>query len=200
MRSSVVPVISLWEEFSLKRPNGSVHEFASWVLAEKKKRISTGSKGVSSQSSRGDDITPEGKVMLLIYRLHRFMEMRSKPVIQKIGFAKPHEFSMLAEIYLMRKPNKKELANKMLLEISTAVEITNRLVQRGLVKEVSDANDKRATRLVITEKGVKKLYDSYKGLENVHGNFLDCLNESQRSELLSLLEALEKFQSSLLAT
>jgi len=125
------------------------------------------------------------------------MEMRSKPVIKKIGFAKPHEYAMLAEIYLLHKPNKKEVAKKMLLETSTAVEITKRLVRRGFIKEISDLKDKRSTRLIITEKGMKKLYESYEGLENVHASFLDSLNKTERAELLRLLEQLEKFQSAL---
>jgi DNA-binding MarR family transcriptional regulator len=200
MPSSVIPIISLWEEFLLRHPSGDAHDFARWVLKRKQESNSRASKRktTATREEANSEMTAEGKVMLLIYRLHRFMEIRSKPVIKKIGFAKPHEFAMLAEIYLLQKPNKKEVANKMLLEISTAVEITKRLVQRGLIKEVSDPSDKRATRLVITEKGVKKLHESYEGLRNVHTNFLDCLDESEKKELLRLLQELEKFQSSFL--
>ena len=201
MSSSVIPIISLWEEFSQRHPRGDALEFARWVLKRKQEKISrTGKrkKATATRDEANNEMTEEGRVMLLIYRLHRFMEIRSKPAIKKIGFAKPHEFAMLAEVYLLQRPNKKEVANKMLIEISTAVEITKRLVQRGLIKEVSDPNDKRATRLMITEKGMKKLYESYDGLHNVHANFLDCLDESEKRELLRLLEELEKFQASFL--
>jgi DNA-binding MarR family transcriptional regulator len=197
--SSIVPVISLWEEFSLEHPAGDVQDFARWLIREKPRAetVRPGRKKDSSKTATTNDITEQGKVMLLIYRLHRFIEMKSKPVIKRIGFAKPHEFATLAEIYLLNKPNKKELAKKMLLEPSTTVEITKRLVQRGLIKEISDANDKRSTRLILTEKGMKKLDESYEGLQAVHDSFLDCLNERERAELLKLLEALEKFQSAL---
>jgi DNA-binding MarR family transcriptional regulator len=197
--SSIVPIVSLWEKFSANHPTGNAQSFARWILKEKQEAPvrATRVKKSDAAGSVNNEITGEGKVMLLIYRLHRFLEIRSKPVIKKIGFAKPHEYAMLAEIYLLKKPNKKEVAEKMLLESSTAVEITNRLVHRGLIKEISDPADGRATRLVVTEKGMKKLYESYEGLENVHANFLDSLSQAEKSELLRLLEELEKFQSAL---
>jgi DNA-binding MarR family transcriptional regulator len=197
--NSIVPVVSLWEEFSAKHPAGNIQSFARWLLEEKQEKAvrSKGSRKRDAPQEVSEEITYKGKAMLLIYRLHRFLEIRSKPAIKKIGFAKPHEFAMLAEIYLLKKPNKKEVAEKMLLESSTAVEISKRLVQRGLVKEISDAVDRRATRLVVTEKGMKKLHESYVGLENVHANFLDCLSEAEKAEMLRLLEELERFQSAL---
>jgi len=197
--NSIIPVVSLWEEFLANHPTGNVQSFARWILGVKKDEPDRTKKARKTAVSGAvsNEITGEGKVMLLIYRLHRFLEIRSKPVIKKIGFAKPHEYAMLAEIYLLKKPNKKEVAKKMLLESSTAVEITNRLVHRGLIKEISDPTDKRATRLIVTEKGMKKLYESYEGLENVHANFLECLNDVEKEELLRLLEELEKFQSDL---
>jgi len=198
--SSVVPLISLWEDFLSNYPNGNVHAFASWILKQKKQKLlprRKGRKKISLNGRTDNEMTDESRAMLLIYRLNRFIDIRAKPVIKEIGFAKPQEFAMLAEIYLLQKPNKNEVAKSMLIEVSTAVEISKRLVQRGLIKEISDPNDKRATRLVITEKGMKKLYESYTGLQGVHGSFLDCLNDTEKSELLRLLEELEKFQSGL---
>ena len=198
--TSVVPLISLWEGFLSSHPNGNVQAFAQWILtkgnrnstpAVKRKKLS------STASAKSGQMTDESKAMLLLYRLNKFIDLRSKPKIKEIGFAKPQEFAMLAEIYLLQKPNKKELAKQMLLEFSTAVEISKRLVQRGLVKEVWDPNDKRATLLAITEKGMKKLYESYKSLQDVHINFLGCFNDREKTELLKLLVQLEIFQSAL---
>src|SRR5262245_37088460 len=136
--NSIIPVVSLWEEFLANHPTGNVQSFATWILEEKKATPERAkrTKKAGAVSAVSNEITGEGKVMLLIYRLHRFLEIRSKPVIKKIGFAKPHEYAMLAEVYLLKRPNKKEVAKKMLLESSTAVEITNRLVHRGLIKQV----------------------------------------------------------------
>jgi DNA-binding MarR family transcriptional regulator len=199
--TSVVPLITLWEEFSQLNPSGDLQSFARWIIKEKQDSpVTTSAKKKKENFSKNDmnlELKEESKAMLLIYRLHRFMEIRSKPVIKKIGFAKPQEYAMLAEVCLLRNPNKKEVAKKMLLENSTAVEISKRLAQRGFIKEVADPNDKRATRLLVTDKGMKKLLESYEGLEKVHENFLDCLTEKEKKELIRLLEELEKFQSAL---
>ncbi len=202
--ASIVPLISLWEEYLQRHKNEDIQAFARWVIREKQSKTEPSS--AEESKTEGSRVYAEvrlqdtEKAMLFIYRLQRLMDMKSKPVIKGIGFAKPHEYAMLAEICLLNNPNKKEIAKKMLLESSTAVEISKRLVQRGFIKEIADPKDKRSTRLGVTNKGLKKLYESHAALENVRANFLDGLNEVERRDLVRLLEQLEKYQSGDLET
>lgn len=196
MTNSAIPVITLWEEFLKQHKEGDVIAFAHWVL----KRGNPDSTTVKEENPvtlnhSSTEMGDNEQAMLLIYRLHRLVEIKSKPIIKKIGFVKPLEYAMLAEIYLLKTPNKKEIAQRMLLENSTAVEITNRLVQQGLIKEIDDPNDKRSTRLSITDNGMKKLIESYAALERVHTNFLDCFSDKKKKELVKLLAELERYQS-----
>lgn len=152
LNHSIIPVISLWEEFIQRHKEGTVEDFARWIIKEKKNekpnKDSPPQKKPKSGGKYSVNLNESAKALLLINRLHRLIQIKTKPIIKKAGFTKDHEYGMLTQIFLLNNPNKKELAKEMLLENSTAVEISNRLVKRGLIKEADDPNDKRSTRLV----------------------------------------------------
>lgn len=196
--TSAVPVITLWEEFLQHKKTGDVQEFARWIIKEIGNDLQPHEKkgsAVKSQSNAGPGLGETEKVLLHLYRLSRIVELKCKPIIKKIGFAKPQEYAMLGDICLLKNPNKKEIGEKMLIENSTAVEISNRLVERGFVKEFTDPDDKRSTRLSVTDKGMKKLYESYHAITKVRESFLDCFNAREREVLVKLLQQLDKYQS-----
>ncbi len=207
MSSSIVPVITLWEEFSVIHKNAGVQQFARWII-EKHSTAGPGEgllkpglkPGKSTAEYATEELNESSRVLLYISRLHRYMQMKSKPVIKKLGLAKDHEYSMLTYIYLLKSPNKKELAKKMLLENSTAVEITNRLVKKGFIEEATDSEDKRSTRLKLTPKGEHKLFESYQYMEKAYIDFLGCLDHPEQVKLADLLERVEKYQSTAGAT
>jgi DNA-binding MarR family transcriptional regulator len=198
--ASVLPVIALWEEFLQKNKNANVESFARWIIKEKTNEPGhTTSKQPGQKKAGAIDIHEElnetAKALLLITRLHRILQKNTKPILKKIGFAKDHEYGVLIQIYLLNNPNKKEVANELLLENSTTVEMIKRLVKRGFIKEVVNTEDKRAMRLSLTEKGKQKLYESYAAMEKIYANFLVCLTDTQKKELVKLLDQVERFQS-----
>src|SRR4030088_862027 len=77
MNASVIPLISLWEEFSTQNEKADLKKFAHWILQKEKDEVSENNK--PEKKSELDD---SAKAMLLISRLHRFMQMRSKPIIK----------------------------------------------------------------------------------------------------------------------
>jgi DNA-binding MarR family transcriptional regulator len=205
MAASIVPVITLWEEFSATHKDAGVQQFARWII---QKDAAAGVEesllkpGVKPGLTKAEDINLEdlnenSRILMYISKLHRYMQVRSKPVIKKLGFSKEHEYSMLTYVFLLKNPNKKELAKKMLLENSTAVEITNRLVRKGLIEETTDTEDKRSTRLTITPKGEQKLVESYPFMEKAYMGFLGSLAGGEQAQLAYLLEKLEQYHAAI---
>lgn len=197
---SAVPIITLWEEFVRQHKDGNLKAFGRWVIQQKEydpepSSAKSGKKTILSKPAASPRMGDNETAMYFIYRIQRMMEMKSKPIIKKIGFSKPQEYAMLAEVCLLGNPNKKEVAQKMLLENSTAVEITNRLVQYGYIRETNDPNDKRSTRLSVTDKGMKKLIESHMDLVKIHSSFLDCLDEVQKKEFVKLLGEVEQYHA-----
>ena len=137
--SSVIPLLSKWEEYLSTNPDGDITGFARWVLtASPEPSAATTSSTIPEKV----DLDDTAKSLLLISRLHRILQFRSKPIAKELGFTKPMEFSMLVQVAIMNKPNKKQLCQEMLIEGSTGVEITKRLAARGFIKEQPDANDR----------------------------------------------------------
>jgi DNA-binding MarR family transcriptional regulator len=49
--------------------------------------------------------------------------------------------------------------------------------------------------LSVTEKGMKKLFESYEAIGKIRQGFLACFTSAERKELVKLLEQLEKYLS-----
>ena len=201
MTSNLVTLITLWEEFSTFNTKVDIKDFAHWLLQNDADRDNSGMANALSHAIK-ENVSEEepgfdesAKAMLLINRVQRLMQMKVKPIIKKLGFTRDHEYSMLTHIYLLKTPNKKELAQHMLLENTTAVEITNRLLKRGYIKEVKADSDKRSTRIGLTEIGNKKLFESYTYMRDLPATFLNCLKEEELMSLVYLMNKIDRQHS-----
>jgi len=132
---------------------------------------------------------------LLVNRLGNINLFLSKPIIRKLGFAKELEFGVLIQVYLMGRPNKKELSRRLLIEASTGVEITRRLAKKGLLRETIDPNDRRSARLTVTEKGMRLIKEGYTGIAPIHKEFLTPLEPGEQLELVGMLTRLYEYHS-----
>jgi DNA-binding MarR family transcriptional regulator len=205
--SSVIPLLSKWEEYLSTNPDGDITGFAHWVLAAAPASDASQSQHptppsplstASATSSTAPDkvhLDDTAQSLLLISRLHRILQFRSKPIAKELGFTKPMEFSMLVQVAIMNKPNKKQLCQEMLIEGSTGVEITKRLAARGFIKEQPDANDRRSALLSLAEKGKQTLLQGYTKLDPIHSNFLTTLTTEEKRQLVAILGRLNEDQT-----
>src|SRR5579871_5818166 len=152
---SIIPLISSWERYLDTHPTGDLREFGRWLQEEQPGANTVGDARHSLATNASIDTA--AAATLLIARLHLINHFLSKPVIRKLGFSKDSEFSVLLQVFLLDKPNKKELCRQLLIENSTGVEITRRLAKKGLLRETADPNDRRSARLSLTEKGHRLL-------------------------------------------
>jgi DNA-binding MarR family transcriptional regulator len=207
--SSVIPLLSKWEDYLSVYPDGDIKGFARWILATAPKPaaetvqpspLSFGHPAQASSSSAenpmkaGLDATAQSA--LLISRIHRILQYLSKPVAKELGFTKPLEFSMLVQTAIMNHPNKKQLCQEMLIEGSTGVEITKRLAAKGFIQEQPDGMDRRSVILSLTEKGKQTLLKGYTKLEAIHCGLLDGLQPEEKEQLVGLLTRLNDHNTS----
>jgi DNA-binding MarR family transcriptional regulator len=186
---SSIPVLIKWEEFNRIKPEGSIDDFARWLL-ERGKKPGIPKDSFGNNQMVQDKIDRAAYVSLLINRLNKLMGLFNKPIIRNMGFAKEHEFAVFAQVAISDKLNKKELANKTLLEVSTTVEITKRLSKKGLIKEEVDKTDRRSARISLTETGQKLLMDNVH-LFSLHlKEFLREITDDEQRNLIDLLNRL----------
>ena len=193
--SSIMPLLSKWEEYLNQFPDGDITGFARWVLAESTPSPASTSPSSSPAPEIPTNLDNTAQSLLLISRLHRIVQFRSKPIVKYLGFTKPQEFSILVQTAIMNNPNKKQLCQEMLIEGSTGVEITRRLTAKGFLKEKPDVNDRRSALLSLTEKGKQTLLQGYTKLSPIHTGFLATLNEAEKQQLVSMLARLNEYHT-----
>jgi MarR family transcriptional regulator, lower aerobic nicotinate degradation pathway regulator len=187
--SSVIPLLEKWESFNDGYPGGDLFAFARWILAgrleEKRKSGPPGKQDMNNAATAA----------ILITRLQRYLGLYIRPVAKELGFTKEHEYNFLYQVSKMNKPNKNDLSKENMVEFSTGRDIIRRLIEKNLVQEKRDPEDKRAAQLVITPKGKKILERSFEMLAEPLTDYLGDLSNKEQKQLIGLLNKLNKYHS-----
>jgi DNA-binding MarR family transcriptional regulator len=182
--SSVIPLLSKWEEYLSTNPDGDITGFARWLLAvaPESSAPSAAATPSSNAATSGPNSATSGpnsaaviRAPFLITHLYRELQQRSKPIAKQLGLTNSLELDMLVHIAALKDPNKKQVCQEMLIESSTGVEIAKRLVNKGFLREQPDSKDRRAARVSLTAKGKETVLHGYKELAAVHSDLLITL-------------------------
>lgn len=121
----------------------------------------------------------------------------SKQLIRKSLESNPNlvneDFTYLFRMMDYSSLTKMQLIEKNAHEKQTGIEIIKRLVKNGLLVESPDKNDKRSTRISVTEKGKKVFLKSMKDITMVSKIMCGKLNADEKENLLNYLKNLNTF-------
>ena len=174
--SSIIPLLSKWEEYLSTNPDGDITGFAHWVLAATPAATApAAATAATPTTSTQPQSATSIQVPFLITHLYRDLQQRSKPIAKQLGLTNSLELDMLVHIAALKNPNKKQVCQEMQIEGSTGVEITKRLAAKGFIKEQPDSKDRRSARLSLTAKGNETVLQGYKDLAAVHSDLLGAL-------------------------
>ena len=183
--SSVIPLLSKWEEYLSTNPDGDITGFAHWVLTaasasdpaqpQHPTPLPLPAAAPTPPATSGPDPAAAIKAPFLITHLYRDLQLRSKPIAKQLGLTNSLELDMLVHIATLKDPNKKQVCQEMLIESSTGVEIAKRLVAKGFLREQPDTKDRRSARLSLTVKGKETVLHGYRELAAVHSDLLSTL-------------------------
>jgi DNA-binding MarR family transcriptional regulator len=190
---SVIALIERWEEFCEHTKKPSLGAFAEWLQLIESPQPNTleGSliPGTPTDSNAG-------VAAMLISRLNRMISLSNKPAIQKHGLLKAHELRVLIQVALSGRASKTEISRKALLEFSTTVEITKRLVKRGLINDIQNPLDRRSSILTLSSTGKTLLKNINAAMKPFYRDFLSCMSANEQSVFVMLLQRLEEFHGS----
>jgi DNA-binding MarR family transcriptional regulator len=189
-QSSVIPLVEKWEVFSSANPKKDMYAFASWLLANRKEDVQN-KVAYLDEEDRGNAT----RVAILITRLQKYLGLYIKPAISRLGFSREHEYNFLYQVSRMDKPTKNSLSKENMVEFSTGRDVIRRLIDRKLLMEKSDPDDKRAMLLTLTSLGKKTLEKSYEQISESFTDFLGDLNSKEQSQLISLLDKMSSYQA-----
>ena len=197
--TSAIPVLTAWERFSEDHPQGSLREFAGWLLHHLDPLRQTpplpDSEPVLKSGQRlsetfGDD---DFLTSFFVGRLNRYAKSYAKPIMVEHGFASADEFLFLSLIAQMNMPTKKEVCIANATEFTTGVDILRRLLKHGLIQETPDERDGRAKRLSLTDKGLGIVHQVYEQLAHLQSSVLADLDEVERTHFLQTLKYLNNY-------
>ncbi len=82
------------------------------------------------------------------------------------------------------------LATELLIAMSSASEMVDKLVNLGLVRRSVDAESRRRVTIQVTDKGEKLISDLQKGIVDNYRSLLERLSDSDQERLVDALETL----------
>lgn len=199
----LILLISLWKDFRQLQPEGNLAQFAKWILKEESSLLPTTDQEnfiiskVEEMEEKNTipDLANRGIIGHLIARMNLFVKNYAKIPFQEIGLSNLEEFRLLQIIDRVQKINKSALSNESLMEFTTVVDMLKRFSKLGLIKQITDPEDKRASLVQITTKGKNLLTKTYQTLAAIEPNISGDLNRKEQEILINLLLRLNHFHT-----
>lgn len=96
-------------------------------------------------------------------------------------------------LYSSKKFNEKRIDSSAFVETSSGSEILKRLIKNGLVDEIKDPNDKRAKRVLLTDKGKRTVFQSFDEMHKISEIIIGNLNQVEIKQVLQAFNKLTYF-------
>ncbi|MBX3042286.1 MAG: MarR family transcriptional regulator [Candidatus Kapabacteria bacterium] len=196
--NEIINLLRKWSDFKLSNKESDLYDFGRWLTDNSDTQPN---HIVVPILKTGKVLTDEysGEVQFLasyfITRMNKFIKIYTKEIFNEYGLTGGDDFSFLALIDKMDRPNKKELCLANLTEITTGMDIIKKLVKLGYTEEIADDYDKRAKRLIITEKGRFTANAVYSRLNRLREDVLGDLTGDERTVIIRFLERLNTYHT-----
>jgi DNA-binding MarR family transcriptional regulator len=185
----LLELVEAYAAFQREHPQGDLDAFCRHRLAVRAPRAAV-------EGMEGFPL--EGQMGRSFGRLARMVTVYSKKVLQPLGIQNLEDFGYLATLMDMGQPRKGELIRAMHSETTSGTSVIKRLVERGLMQELSDPEDGRSLRVRITAKGMRTLEKCFPAMIQVGHMVFGVLDATERKELFHLLRKMEEPHAKLL--
>ena len=198
-------ILKLAEDFendlnksSHKEYNVDIEGFRKWMIDTYPQKIS--SKKDVEWEGKLEGRSAESVLSTLIVHLNRFAKSYSKSAMIGSPFSTQDEFIYLINLNAFGKMTKTDLIKKNFEDKPTGIQIINRLIKNGWVKQKDSSIDKRSKLLEITSKGKKELQKQMPKIRQATKIVAGNLTQEEKLELIKLLNKLEDFHQKIFDT
>lgn len=139
----------------------------------------------------------ENEIAKQVIMLGRYSKHLIKKSLEKHPDLVNEDFTYLFRLMDYPSLTKMQLIEKNAHEKQSGIEIIKRLVKNGLFLESPDAEDKRSTRISVTEKGKKVFAESMKDITVVSKIMCGKLDVVEKQNLLISLKKLNTFHDTI---
>jgi MarR family transcriptional regulator, lower aerobic nicotinate degradation pathway regulator len=196
--SLIKDLISLVEDFESlrKRPyTNDLKGFKQWIHDDMKKESQVIEEPDWEGKEKGR--SPESVINTLIVHMNRYAKTYSKSAMHDSDFSTQDEFIYLINLKAFGEMTKMELIKKNIQEKPAGMQIINRLIQQGWVKQHDSETDKRSKIIRITSKGLKALEHQMDKIRQATRIVTGDLTYPEKMELIRLLLKLDHFHHSI---
>lgn len=191
-------VINLVEEFETKNSDrnhdNNIEDFKAWIAEQASlNEVKNNADWEGKENGRSIDSI----INTLIINMNRYAKSYSKSAIYNSDFSTQEEFIYLINLKAFGKMSKIELIKKNVHEKSIGIKIIDRLVKHNWVLQEDSLEDKRTKILSITEDGIKTLDSQMQKIRQASKIVLGNLSETEKNQLLKLLQKLDNFHQSI---
>jgi DNA-binding MarR family transcriptional regulator len=134
-------------------------------------------------------------ISILIVLMYHYAKGYIKKALRGSYLQTPDEFSFLITLMTYDSLSKSELITKQVMEKTSGTEIIRRLINRGLIVEYADENDKRSVRVSITKSGREEILKILPLMGKVSEIVVGNLSAEEINTLSYLLKKLDYFHN-----
>lgn len=134
-------------------------------------------------------------ISILIVLMNRYAKGYIKKALRESKLQTPDEFSFLITLMTYKSLKKSELITRQVMEKTSGTEVIRRLVNKGLLIEAPDENDKRSVRVAVTESGRDEILSILPLMSKVSEIIVGNLSDEEINTLAYLLRKLDYFHN-----
>ena len=191
--SLIKDLIRMAEDFETQQSGtytNDIQGFKQWIFDEMKNKEQT-AEPYWEGKEKGRP--PESAINTLIVHMNRYAKTYSKSAMHNSDFSTQDEFVYLINLRAFGPMTKMELIKKNIQEKPAGMQIINRLIQQGWIKQQDSETDKRSKILRITNKGLKALDNQMDNIRHATRIVTGNLTHPEKMELIRLLNKLDHF-------
>jgi MarR family transcriptional regulator, lower aerobic nicotinate degradation pathway regulator len=181
----LVQLLPMIEEYENCNDSATVDGFLAYTYLKNEVKV-------KKSTSETEQIL-QNQLGFYMNMLFRFLKNYIKLALKDYIVSTMDDFVFLASINGENSIRKTDLIKNNMVEIPSGIEIIKRLIKNDLVTEHADPDDKRAVRLMISEKGREELFRTFGAMNQVGQILAGDLTSVEIAELHHLLEKLAKY-------
>lgn len=197
-------VIDLFEEYELKNNPLNVQDFAQWIIQKHEVEPEPQKEKVEKATPRHhqgysfpfkEQFDDKIRFLEVTARIARYHEFYTRKALKDMVINTRLEFLFLQSVDLLEKAKKTDLITIYHLEYTTGMDTIRRLINNGLLYEISDESDKRIKLLMISDLGKTILEQSKNRINEESTMFLTAISDNKWKKVLPVLEEIDDFHN-----
>lgn len=149
--------------------------------------------GEHSDHPKHDTDVLDMELTFLLALQHRHYKAYAKAALGESELSSPEGFSFLYHLSLAESYRKMELIKMHLIEPPSGIEVLKRLLKKQLIEEFDDPDDKRATRIRITERGKHEIQAILPKMQQVFTLMTAEMSLNEKLHVVSFLQQMNDY-------